>query len=81
MIEIALLDNKDIVYGTYEEVEEYCELNSRWVINYFDHLWPGVVQKEGKYVGKSMCDPYSLGGSSTEYMDYKIGKNIKVDKW
>ena len=28
MIEVALLDNKDIVYGTYEEVEEYCEQNS-----------------------------------------------------
>lgn len=81
MIEVALLDNKDIVYGTYEEVETYCEKNNRWVTHYFDHLWPGVVQKEGKYVGNSMCDPYCLGGSATEYMDYKQGKNIKVDKW
>ena len=36
MIELAKLDNEELVYGTYEEVEEYAEKQDTWVVRYFD---------------------------------------------
>ena len=47
MIELAKLDNDELVYGTYEEVEAYAEERDTWVIRYFD-LHPPVY-KNFKY--------------------------------
>ena len=38
-IELAKLDNGDLIYGTYEECEAYAEEIQSWVIKYFDHVW------------------------------------------
>ena len=43
MIELAKLDNEELVYGTYEEVEKYAEQKDTWVIRYFDHVNPSTA--------------------------------------
>ena len=45
MIELAKLQNKELVYGTYEEVEAYAEKKETCVDRYLDHVAPFVVQK------------------------------------
>ena len=57
MIELAKLDNDELVYGTYEEVEAYAEEKDTWVLNYFDHVNPSTVYKNFKYVGNEMSNP------------------------
>jgi len=58
--ELAKLDNNELIYGTYDEVESYCEKNDTCVDRYFNHVNPSTVQKAFTYVGNSMCDPYAI---------------------
>ena len=60
MIELAKLDNEELVYGTYEEVEKYAEQKDTWVIRYFDHVNPSTVYKRFQYVGNDLSSPYSV---------------------
>ena len=32
-----------LVYGTYEEIEEWCEKNDMWVDKYLDHVNPSTI--------------------------------------
>ena len=59
-MELAKLNNSELVYGTYDEVEAYAEQKDSCVDRYFDHVNPATVQKNFKYIGNSMCDPYSI---------------------
>jgi hypothetical protein len=59
-IELAELDNKELIYGTYEECEAYADKQKSWVIRYFDHVNPSTVYRHFKYVGNEMSDPYSV---------------------
>lgn len=85
MIELAKLDNNELVYGTYEEVEAYAEEKDTWVLNYFDHVNPSTVYKNFKYVGNDMSSPYSV---SVPY-DYSKARTkgtfndagVNQDKW
>ena len=77
MIELAELENKELVYGEYEEIEEYCEEKDTCVEHYFDHVNPSTVYKNFKYVGKSLHDPYAV---SVQW-DYKNNKPDVRDKW
>ena len=85
MIELAKLDNNELVYGTYEEVEAYAEEKDTWVINYFGHVNPSTVYKNFKYVGNDMSSPYSV---SVPY-DYTKAQTkgtfndagVNQDKW
>ena len=85
MIELAKLDNNELVYGTYEEVEAYAEEKDTWVLNYFDHVNPSTVYKNFKYVGNDMSSPYSV---SVPY-DYNKAQTkgtfddagVNQDKW
>jgi len=60
MIELAKLDNNELIYGTYEECEAYAEEKDTWVTHYFDHVNPSTVYKNFKYVGHDMSSPYSV---------------------
>ena len=61
MIELAQLQDGQLVYGLYEEVEAYIyEKEDTCVEHYFDHVAPFVVQKNFTYVGKQLGDPYSV---------------------
>ena len=84
-IELAELDNKELVYGTYEEIEEYADKQKTWVFHYFDHVNPSTVYKHFRYIGKEMSDPYAV---STPF-DYRAKRQpanfntagVNTDKW
>ena len=59
-IELAKLDNGEYVYGTYNEVEAYADINNTVVDRYLDHVNPSTVYKNFKYVGNEMSSPYSV---------------------
>lgn len=85
MIELAKLDNEELVYGTYEEVEAYAEKQDTWVIRYFDHVNPSTVYKRFAYVGNDISSPYSVSVP----FDYRQKRTdgtfddagINKDKW
>ena len=77
MIELAKLNNKELVYGTYEEVENYALKNNTCVDRYLDHVAPFIVQKEFKYIGNQMGDPYAV---STPW-DYEKECDPTPEKW
>ena len=58
-IELALLQNRQCVYGTYAEVEAYAEEIDSCVERYLDHVNPSTVQKNFDYIGKG-SDPYAV---------------------
>ena len=76
-IELAKLQDGQLVYGTYEECEAYADKEETCVDRYFDHVAPFVVQKEFTYVGKQMGDPYSI---ATPW-DYEHACDPTPDKW
>ena len=43
MIELAKLQNGELVYGLYEEVEAYADKKETCVDRYLDHVAPFVV--------------------------------------
>ncbi len=84
-IELAMLDNKELVYGTYAEVEAYAEKRNTWVQRYFDHVNPSTVYNCYKYVGNEMTDPYAVSVP----FDYRKNRTkgtfntrgVNLDKW
>ena len=83
-MELAKLQNGELVYGTYEEVEAYADKQTTCVDVYFDHINPSTVYKNFKYVGNEMSNPYSVStpfnyGSSKQgnYSD----SGVNLDKW
>lgn len=69
-IELAKLDNDELIYGTYEECEAYAEKKDTWVIRYFDHINPSTVYNKFIYVGNEISDPYSVSVP----FDYREGR-------
>ena len=49
--ELAKLQDGQLVYGTYEEVEEYAEKENTCVDRYFDHVNTSTVYNKFKWVG------------------------------
>ena len=49
-----------LVYGTYEEIEEWCEENDMFVDKYLDHVNPSTVYNIGEWVGTGISDPFSV---------------------
>ena len=60
MVELAKLQDGQLVYGTYEEVEEYADKENTCVEHYFDHVNPSTVYDKFVWVGKGMRDPYAV---------------------
>ena len=85
MIELATLDNGDLIYGTYEECEAYAEEKDSWVIKYFDHVNPSTVYKNFKYIGNEMSNPYSVSVPFDYRESRTIGTfdaaGVNKDKW
>ena len=52
-MELAKLQNGELIYGSYEECEAYAEQQDSCVDRYFDHINPSTVYKNFKYVGNS----------------------------
>jgi hypothetical protein len=85
MIELAKLDNEELVYGTYEECEEYADKVDSCVTRYFDHVNPSTVYKNFKYVGKAISNPYAVSVP----FDYRESRTkgtfdtagVNKDKW
>ena len=84
-MEIAKLQDGQLVYGEYEEVEKYAEKQDTCVEHYFDHVNPSTVYKNFKYVGKAISNPYAVS-VPFNYTDAKpngtfdtAGRN--KDKW
>ena len=50
-----------LVYGTYEEIEEWCEKNDMWVDKYLDHVNPSTIYNTGpEWVGTGIRNPFSV---------------------
>jgi tagatose-1,6-bisphosphate aldolase len=85
MIELAKLQDGQLVYGLYEEVEKYAEEQDTCVDRYFDHINPSTVYKNFKYVGNDMSNVYKVSVP----FDYSKGKppatfndaGVNQDKW
>ena len=59
-MELAKLQDGQLVYGQYEEVEAYADEQNTCVDRYFDHVNPSTVYKNFKYVGNEMSNHYSV---------------------
>ena len=59
-----------LVYGTYEEIETWCEKNDMWVDRYMDHVNPSTVYNTGEWVGNGLHDPYA----ESVPFDYREGR-------
>ena len=59
-----------LVYGTYEEIEEWCEKKDMWVDRYMDHVNPSTVYNTGEWVGKGMSDTFAVSVP----FDYREGR-------
>ena len=81
VVELAKLDDGQLVYGSVQEIEQYVEQQDRFVTDYLDHMSPAHVQKFGKYVGKSVTDPYSVGGTHSRKMDYNLGRIVVTERF
>ena len=55
-MELAKLQDGQLVYGKYEEVEKYADEQNTCVDRYFDHVNPSTVYKNFKYVGNELSN-------------------------
>ena len=69
-IELAKLHDGQLVYGTYEEVENYAENEKTCVVRYLDHVNPSTVYDKFKWVGKGLSDPFAVSVP----FDYREGR-------
>lgn len=79
-LEFARLDAMTYVYGTYEEVEEYCSKNDYVVDRYLNHVNPSTVYSQFKYVGARMHPPYEVAKQFYEKDENGFAIGIKVFK-
>ena len=84
-MELAKLDNGELIYGTYEECEEYAEKQDTWVIRYMDHVNPSTIYNIGEWVGTGMSDPFSVSVPFDYRMNRAMGtfntRGVNLDKW
>ena len=74
-----------LVYGTYEEIEEWCEKNDMWVDKYLDHVNPSTIYNTAEWVGTGLADPLAV----TVPFDYENTRakgtfntrGVNLEKW
>ena len=49
-----------LVYGTYEEIEAWCEKNEMWVDRYLDHVNTSTVYNTAEWVGTGLSNPLAV---------------------
>ena len=59
-VNLVELNNGELVYGEKEEIKEYCEQKETDVKHWLNYVAPSTVQSHFTYIGKRMCDPYSI---------------------
>lgn len=74
-----------LVYGTYEEVEEWCEKNNMWVDKYLDHVNPSTLYNTAEWVGTGLSDPFAVSvpfnyDESSPKSDYNT-RGVDQNKW
>ena len=74
-----------VVYGTYEEIEDWCEKNDMWVDKYLDHVNPSTIYNTGECVGTGLSNPFALS-VPFDYSKSKAKGNFNTrgvdqDKW
>ena len=84
-MEIAKLDNGELIYGTYEECEAYADKVESWVIRYFDHVNPSTVYNKFKWVGTGLHNPFAVS-VPFDYRESRAKGNFNArgvdqDKW
>tara|TARA_B110000003_G_C16478171_1_gene468498 strand:+ start:60 stop:326 length:267 start_codon:yes stop_codon:yes gene_type:complete len=84
-IELAKLDNNELVYGTYEEVEAYADKQDTCVDRYLDHVNPSTVYNKFKWVGTGLSDPFAVSvpfnyDESSPKSDYNT-RGVDQNKW
>ena len=84
-IELAKLDNNELVYGTYEEVEAYADKQDTCVDRYLDHVNPSTVYNKFKWVGTGLSDPFAVSvpfnyDESSPNSDYNT-RGVDQNKW
>ena len=85
MIELAKLGNNELIYGTYEECEQYADEVDSWVIRYFDHVNPSTVYNKFKWVGTGLSNPFAVS-VPFDYRESRAKGNFNArgvdqDKW
>ncbi len=83
--ELARLDNGEDVYGTYEEIEAYCEKENTWVQRYYDHVNPSTVYNTFKWIGEGMSDPLAVS-VPFDYREARAlgtfnARGVNLEKW
>ena len=74
-----------LVYGTYEEIEDWCEKNDMWVEVYLDHVNPSTIYNTAEWVGTGLSDPLSVSVP----FDYRNARamgtfntrGVNLEKW
>ena len=84
-MELAKLQDGQLVYGQYEEVEAYADEQNTCVDRYFDHVNPSTVYKNCKYVGNEMSNHYSVS-VPFDYREQRTkgtfnNAGVNQDKW
>ena len=74
-----------LVYGTYEEVEAWCEKNDMWVDKYLDHVNPSTIYNTAEWVGTGISDPFSVSVPFDYRESRTMGnfntRGVNLDKW
>ena len=84
-MELAKLDNGELIYGSYEECEQYADKVDSWVIRYFDHVNPSTFYNKFKWVGKGLSNPFAVS-VPFDYRESRTKGNFNArgvdqDKW
>jgi len=84
-IELAKLQDGQLVYGTYEECEAYAEKEDTCVDIYLDHVNPSTVYNKFKWIGKGLSDPYAVSVPYNYDKAKPAGtfntRGVNTDKW
>ena len=74
-----------LVYGTYEEVEAWCEKNNMWVDKYLDHVNPSTLYNTAEWVGTGLADPFAVSVPFDYNKSVPKGnfntRGVNQDKW
>ena len=74
-----------LVYGTYEEIEEWCEKNDMWVDKYLDHVNPSTIYNTAEWVGTGISSPFSVSVPFDYRESRAMGtfntRGVNLEKW
>ena len=74
-----------LVYGTYEEIEDWCEQNDMFVDKYLDHVNPSTIYNTAEWVGTGISNPFSVSVPFDYRKNRAMGtfntRGVNLDKW